>query len=90
MQFRWRQVLLSLHVTLYVSPEIASCVHSAERPEVGMCIVSCGPLEGADPAYLQRCDVVLVDEYLSRFCLFLILQEISFLYRRYFIFHLVS
>lgn len=63
---------------LYVGPEAASCVHSGERPEVGMCIVSCGPLEGAGPAYLQRCDVVLADEYLSRFLSFspLILQEV--------------
>jgi hypothetical protein len=51
-------------------PEFANCVHSGERPKDGMFIVSCGPLERAGSAYLQRCDVVLVDEYLSRFCVF--------------------
>jgi hypothetical protein len=82
---------------LSMGPGIANCMHSGGRPEYDMFIVSYGPLEAAGPAYLQRCDVALADEYLSRFCLFFFLLlsyssggSLFYIYGRYFIFHLVS
>jgi hypothetical protein len=72
--------IVAYDMELSVVPESANCMHSGGRPEDGMFIVSCGPLEGAGPVYLERCDVVLVDEYLSRFFLLLILKEVPFFY----------
>jgi hypothetical protein len=62
---------------LSVGPGIANCVHSGGRPQNDMFIVSYGPLGGGGPAYLQRCDVALADEYLSRFCIFFLLSYSS-------------